>query len=77
MLLTFIMFAVAEPATAAPRHEAPAITAEQAQLLLSMSGANVGTVRALNGVGRVRIDGINVRAEGRWIVIRVLPTRLK
>lgn len=42
-----------------------------------MSGANVGTVRNLEGVGRVRIDGISVGADGRWLIIRVLPSILK
>jgi hypothetical protein len=55
----------------------PALTPEQARALLSLSGANVGTVRNLDGIGRVRIDGISVGAEGRWLVIRVLPSIVK
>lgn len=79
-LAAFCALAVLAPAQAAPRHAAPSgagrpvLTPEQARALLSLSGANVGTVRNLQGIGRVRIDGISVGAEGRWLVIRVLPS---
>jgi hypothetical protein len=75
--------AVLTAVSASPLHsesrgaERPALTPEQARALLSLSGANVGTVRNIDGVGRVRIDGISVGAEGRWLVIRVLPSVVK
>ncbi len=77
MIIALAALAIVAPAAAAPRHEAPAITPDQAKQLLSMSGANVGTVRLLEGIGRVRIDGIKVGADGPWLVIRVLTTLLK
>lgn len=76
VLLTGAGAAFVSPRHAAAGDRAPALSAEQARALLSMSGANVGTVRMLAGVGRVRIDGLTVSAEGRWIVIRVLPSIL-
>jgi hypothetical protein len=70
--------AFASPLHAAPRGaERPALTPDQARALLSLSGANVGSVRNLDGIGRVRIDGISVGADGRWLVIRVLPSVVK
>jgi hypothetical protein len=82
-LAALYAFAALSVAHASPRHAAPdgaarpALTPAQARALLSLSGANVGTVRNLDGIGRVRIDGISVGAEGRWLVIRVLPSIVK
>jgi hypothetical protein len=76
-LLTAAGAIAAGPQQSAAGDRAPVLTADQARALLSMSGANVGTIRRLDGVGRVRIDGLTVSAEGRWIVIRVLPSILE
>jgi len=62
-------------AAAGPRE--PALSADQARMLLALSGANPGTTRLLSGVGLVRIDAVKVEAQGRWLVIRVLTTLVR
>jgi hypothetical protein len=71
-----VLAALGLPAMAGSR-AAPVITAGEARALLALSGANVGTTRLLQGVGLVRIDAIDVHSEGRWLVIRLLPTLVK
>lgn len=38
-------------------------------------GLRVGVVRTIEG-STVRLDALQVTADGRWIVIRVLPKRV-
>jgi len=61
----------------AAERKAPVLSAEEAKYLLSMSGANPGTTKLLQGKGLVRIDAINVHTEGAWVVIRILPSLVK
>ena len=65
----------ASPAMAGGRE--PDISPVEAQMLLSATGLNVGTVRRVGEKGNFRVDGLKFSAEGRWIVIRVLATRVK
>jgi hypothetical protein len=71
IIVLLIAFA---PAVMAADRRSPVLSAAEAKALLSMSGANPGTTKLLQGKGLVRIDAINVHTEGRWVVIRILPS---
>lgn len=72
MKIAFVLAAVLfSAASASPR---PSISPDDVRQLLSMSGVNVGTTRRLGDGHLYRVDGIQVTQDGRWIVIRVLPT---
>jgi hypothetical protein len=85
LAVLWLAAAAANPAAAKPRlihlpkpHNAagPALSPAQAGALLGANGLMVGTIRLLPNFGRVRVDGLHVETEGRWLVIKVLATKL-
>lgn len=55
--------------------QAPALSPDAFMRALSSIGFKIGAVRTIEQV-TVRVDGLRVESDGKWLVIRVLPTRV-
>lgn len=56
--------------------QAPDLSPAALMRAFAQIGFQVGVIRTIEDV-TVRVDALRVEADGRWIVIRVLPKRIR
>lgn len=53
----------------------PALSPDALKRAFEQIGLRVGVIRTIEG-RTVRLDAIDVKADGKWIVVRMLPKRV-